>query len=256
MDVLSVYIVEDDMAAIENYLKLVMEKDGLYIAGHTGSSSKAISEILELRPASVILDFELQRGEGSGLDVLRAIGSTPKWKPYILVTTINTSLVIQEYARSLGADYFLYKKQVDYSEEYALDFLLNLAPVIQSHYGDWSTQGHESKTDASRNQDDIITRELMKIGISTKLKGFSLLREAIALEIDGNRRVSESLAASHKTQRATIDKAMQFAINKAWLETDVDVLVQQYKAPIRSDKGVPTVLEFVCYYAEKIQRLR
>ena len=46
---------------------------------------------------------------------------------------------------------------------------------------------------------------------------------------------------------------MQNAIKQAWTTNDVEDLLQFYTARIRPDRGAPTLMEFVCYYANKIK---
>ena len=46
---------------------------------------------------------------------------------------------------------------------------------------------------------------------------------------------------------------MQNAINSAWRHTDIEDLLKYYTARIHSDKAVPTTMEFVYYYANKIK---
>ena len=46
---------------------------------------------------------------------------------------------------------------------------------------------------------------------------------------------------------------MQNAINRTWYTSDTEDLLKYYTARIRSDKGVPTLMEFISYYANKIR---
>ena len=55
----------------------------------------------------------------------------------------------------------------------------------------------------------------------------------------------------HKTE-ASVERAMQNAINKAWKTSDINDLLLYYTAKISSDKGVPTVTEFIYYYVHKL----
>ena len=48
---------------------------------------------------------------------------------------------------------------------------------------------------------------------------------------------------------------MQNAINKGWNTTPVDELLIYYKARIRPDVGVPSPMELIYYYAEKIKKM-
>ena len=52
---------------------------------------------------------------------------------------------------------------------------------------------------------------------------------------------------------SSVERAMQNAINRAWRNSDIDELLTHYKAKISSDKGVPTLTEFIHYYANKIK---
>lgn len=48
-------------------------------------------------------------------------------------------------------------------------------------------------------------------------------------------------------------RAMQNSINRAWSTSDIQDLLDNYTAKIKSDKGVPTVTEFIYFYAQKIK---
>ena len=70
-------------------------------------------------------------------------------------------------------------------------------------------------------------------------------------------RIEELLRQLHpetyKKSDASVERAMQNAINRAWRHSDIEELLAHYTARIRSEKGVPTTLEFVFYYANKIK---
>lgn len=46
---------------------------------------------------------------------------------------------------------------------------------------------------------------------------------------------------------------MQNAIAKTWRTAPIDDLLKFYTAKINSEKGVPTITEFVYYYANKLK---
>lgn len=60
------------------------------------------------------------------------------------------------------------------------------------------------------------------------------------------------LGEKYKKSDASIERAMQNAINRAWRTSDIDDLLTYYTARIQSQKGVPTIMEFIFYYANKI----
>ena len=52
---------------------------------------------------------------------------------------------------------------------------------------------------------------------------------------------------------ASVERAMQSAIDRAWKTAYIDDLEKYYTARINSTRGVPTLKEFIYYYAEKIK---
>ena len=63
---------------------------------------------METQPDAVILDLELHRGGGSGLDFLKKVQEAAlDHPPYILITTNNISAITHKTARELGADLHL-----------------------------------------------------------------------------------------------------------------------------------------------------
>ena len=62
----------------------------------------------------------------------------------------------------------------------------------------------------------------------------------------------QELAIEYKKTPASIERAMQNAINRTWATENVEDLLNKYKAKISSSRGVPTINEFVHYYAHLI----
>jgi len=95
-----------------------------------------------------------------------------------------------------------------------------------------------------------IKSELIKVGISPKAKGFSYLCDAIRLYMNDTSHVTQEISKLYKKSEPSIERAMQNAINKAWSTADTENLLKYYTAIIHSDKGVPTLLEFISYYVK------
>ena len=60
------------------------------------------------------------------------------------------------------------------------------------------------------------------------------------------------LSEKYNKSKESIERAMQNAINRAWQTNNPKELSKYYTARIRSDRGVPTLMEFVHYYANKL----
>ena len=100
-----------------------------------------------------------------------------------------------------------------------------------------------------------VIAELTHIGISQKAKGYQYLIDAILLLIDApqQQRLSSVIGSKYGKTEASVERAMQNAINRAWKTTDIDDLLRYYEARINSERGVPTSTEFIYYYANKIR---
>lgn len=254
---LSVLLVEDDPQACEGIATYIDTLDDVILTSITNNASKAEQMILDTLPDAVILDLELHGGSGSGLSLLQALHSTPPAKmPYILITTNNSSAVTYEAARQLGADFILSKHQNDYSAQSVVEFLRVLKYVIQKNH-EKINQGQDS-TESPAQKNRRITRriclELDRVGISTKAKGYQYLADAILLVSKApTPNLCTIIGQKYGKTESSVERAMQNAIAKAWRTTPIDDLLTYYTAKINSEKGVPTMTEFIYYYANKIK---
>ena len=257
MSPLTILIVEDDPMACRAYREYADRLEDVALVGVTGEADKALELIKDHLPQAIILDLELQQGGGSGLDVLRGIQvMTLGVKPFVLVATINTDDVIQKAARRAGASYIISKEQSDYSERMCLDFLRSLSGDIQSRYHSGMAGTTDTDTPV-RARERIISRihtELSNVGIRNRVLGYKYLTDAILLTIDDpGQSVIEIISRQYGKAPINVFHAMQRAIDHAWHTTNIDTLLEHYKAAISSEKGVPTVTELVFYYADLIR---
>ena len=254
---INILLIEDDVAACRE-LSLYIEKiDNLKLIGITGNSDEGVEMVKSMLPDVVILDIELHRGAGNGIMFLAKLNALKlSMRPYILITTNNSSNVTYESARQLGADFIMSKHKSDYSAQYVIEFIRMIQHTIMSR--------KPSDTENIIEEDPFeknlplytrrVYRELDLIGISPKNIGYRYLADAILLIMrDPSANVYSELAENHKKSDASVERAMQNAINRAWRHSDIEELLAHYTARIHSEKGVPTTLEFVYYYANKVK---
>lgn len=254
---LNILIIEDDVAACRELRQYIEKISDLKLVGTTGDSDKGIELVQNMLPDVVILDIELHHGSGNGITFLAKLNALNlSMRPYILITTNNSSNVTYESARALGADFIMSKHKADYSAQYVIEFIRMIQHVILSR--------KPSVTEDLLPEDNYeknfplytrrVYRELDWIGISPKNIGYRYLADAILLILkDSSANVYKDLAQSYQKSDASVERAMQNAINRAWRHSDIGELLTHYTAKIRSEKGVPTTLEFVYYYANKIK---
>ncbi|MCM1467030.1 MAG: response regulator [Alistipes sp.] len=253
----TILLVEDDVSACNAFIQHTEQIDDISIVSITNNSTKALADICDYVPDVVILDLELHNGGGSGLDVLQGLKDMPlSDRPYILITTNNSSSTTYEYARQLGADYIMSKHQKDYSEENVLNFLIMMRSVIQSRKKETSLTppAAQSPHQMKKRIEQRIITELNQIGISPKATGYPYLIDAIQIIMDDpTQRVSTLIGKKYKKTESSVERAMQNAINKAWKQTDIDELLQYYTARVNPERGMPTAMEFIYYYATKLK---
>lgn len=254
-DTLSILLIEDDIDECYDIQNCFANAENIELVGITNNACQALEMVQSLLPNIILLDLELHSGGGNGLLFLQKLRelSLP-FTPYILITTNNVSQITLASARQLGADFILAKYEAGYSAQYVLEFVELMKSAILSH----ESASDKMNTTITRalpklNLTQRIQRELNLIGISPKAVGFQYLIEAIRITAEKpETNLSHTLAVTFGKSSASIERAMQNAINRAWQTNNPEELLKYYTARIRSDRGVPTMMEFIYYYATKL----
>lgn len=254
---LSILLVEDDPIACGDIVSCVDNFEDLVLIAVTNNASKAASIIQDSMPDAVILDLELHHGSGSGLSLLRDLkDSKPSKMPYVLITTNNSSTITYEAARQLGADFIFSKHQDGYSAKTVVEFLRMMKNVIKSHSINIVNNGFETESpeQKSKRLSRRISAELDRIGISPKATGYQYLVDGIQIVVNApTQNLCNIIGQKYGKTESSVERAMQNAIAKAWRTTPIDDLLQFYTAKISSEKGIPTITEFIYYYANKLK---
>lgn len=257
---LTVILVEDDEEACNNYKMCIDAVPNMRLSAVTNSSIQAIDLVKEWLPDAIILDLELHEGQGTGLQFIQDLSTLDlPYKPYILISTNNSSRITYDYAREWGADFIMSKHKPGYSEDSVVELLSKMRITILSSHGTSKSELKklESRDISRKSLQRLVQRELDTIGISPKAVGYRYLTDAIILVAEGEtHNISTILGEKYHKSNGSIDRAMQNAIDRAWRTTDIDVLLHHYTARIQSSKGVPTLTEFIYYYAQKVETYR
>lgn len=252
-------VIEDDEATCLEYEEYCKDRDDVFLIGTSAFPDEALKITEEFKPNAVVLDLELTYGKGSGFDYLIDLNKLRiEVTPYILVVTNNISQKTYAIARNLGADFIIAKAQPDYSVEYVVNFLRSIIDSIPD-----MKPRHETSSPAikKRIEDDYYKRmgkkigtELDVIGISPRFKGRNYLRDAIEMICRRNQTyICNEIGKKYGKTSASVERAMQNAIDHAWKTTDITTLEEHYTAYINPRKGVPTLTEFIYFYADKVK---
>lgn len=153
-----------------------------------------------------------------------------------------------------GVDLILYKDNPKYSSEHVLNNFINLRKTTIEYK---STSFEDLFVDEEEKISNIINNELELIGVTSKLKGREYIHDAILylVQDDSNKiNVIQYLVKKYKKSSTTITNGIQNAIIHAWRITPPDDLVKYYTARINLDTGIPTPMEFIYYYVNKIKK--
>lgn len=254
---LNLLLVEDDQVLCTDFKNYIDEIGDVSLVGVTNNSTKALEYVKQYLPDVVILDLELHHGGGNGLLFLKELHSVDlPFLPYILISTNNTSNITYEYARQLGADFIFSKHQSDFSVKSVIEFLRMMKGIIHNKSQSSFLEANTTEAPLQREKRIIrmISTEFDRVGISPKLIGRRYLSEAVQIIIKKPQsNICVAIGEKYNKTDASVERAMQNAINKAWRTSDINDLSSNYTAKISSDKGVPTITEFVFYYANKIK---
>lgn len=256
--ILSILIIEDDMTACRELKECIEKHDELKLVEITNNAHDALLLVRTHIPNIILLDLELHRGGGNGLIFLHELSKMHlDHPPYILVTTHNMSEVILEQARELGADFTLTKYEQGYSAEYVIENILLMRKAIQKKNSQIIPLPDMTPAQMEQLLVKRIQRELELIGVSTKLIGYNYLVDSILLILQGYvGNLARELAPKYQKSEKSIERAMQSAIKQTWQTSDIDDLLENYTARVRAERGCPTMMEFVSYYATKIKNDR
>jgi DNA-binding NarL/FixJ family response regulator len=108
MGKLKVAIIEDSKSIRKRLVELVEELGDMEVVGEASTEIEAIKVCREKTPDFIILDMQLE--VGNGLGVMKALHyAAAEYKPKIIVLTNFPSPSVERAATSLGADAFLDK---------------------------------------------------------------------------------------------------------------------------------------------------
>lgn len=254
---IAILLIEDDPKECQDLEECIGHKDNMKLVGTTNNVTEALDLAKFHLPDVIILDLELHLGGGNGLEFLSQLQMLYlPHDPYILVSTQNSSQLTLEAARLLGADMIITKYEAGYSAEYVVNTISLLGAVILKPSLTDSPQVPQSPAEYEHKLRIRIQSELTRLGLNPKHKGYGYLIDAILLVFQNPQpNVCVQLGKQYGVNPSSIERAMQNAINRAWNTANPEDLQTFYTAIINSERGVPTVMEFIHYYVQELRAL-
>ena len=256
---MKILIVEDDANDCNNFINCIKKREDFELIGITDSDIEALKYVRMKKPEGIILDIELNNSTSGNtnsfgfLEELKNINLG--YNPIIIVTTHINSSRTYDILHKMGVDIILYKNQPSYSCDHVLNMFLTLRDSLPNS----SLQSlKEELIDNEKKISDQIYHELDLIGITPNLKGRLYVHDAILFLIQNQHSdtgVVQYLTKVHKKSGNTITNGIQNAIIHAWRVSSLEDLTMHYTAKINFETGIPTPMEFIYYYVDKIKKL-
>lgn len=256
---MKILIVEDDINDCNNFINCIKKREDFELVAVTGSDIDALKYVKVKHPEGIVLDLELNDSKSGHTDSLEFLSNVKKlnlnYEPIVIVTTHVYSKRTYEILHREGVDLILYKDHPKYSCDNVLNNFLKFRDVTLETEN--KTIEEEIEDNESRIS-DLINHELDLIGVTTKLKGRKYIHDAILYLIqneNSNVNVIQYLTKIHKKSGTTITNGIQNAIIHAWRVSPIEDLETYYTAKVNYETGVPTPMEFIYYYVDKIKKL-
>ena len=259
-DEIKILMVEDEQYVVDQYRSLTGDQTGISIVYDTGSEQRALQYLERHEIDVMILDLELE--EGDGISLLEEIQERGMDKPFIVVVTNTVSNVTLSYIRAHGADYVYQKMNALYSPVRVISVIQKIYPYKRFAK---PVKEHPLVTDFNRQRAQIVMRhnlesELEMIGIKRKMVGFRFLVEAVMLYVESPEEdvhitndIYPEVAKLMHTTSMSVERSIRSAIEAAFTKADIVRLHRYYPFPYDDDKGRPTNTQFIANMADRIR---
>lgn len=256
---MKILIVEDDVNDCNNFITALKTRANFELVGMTDSDIEALGIVRMKHPEGIILDIELNNSSSGNPDSLEFLTKIKDlklgYKPIIIVTTHVKSQITYDILHRNGVEIILYKDHPKYSSEHVLNKLIALREEEPTK----SVETLQDEIMENKNRiSDQIYHELDLIGVTPNLKGRQYIHDAILYLIENPEsdiNVIQHLTKIYKKSGNTITNGIQNAIIHAWRVSALEDLLINYTAKVNYETGVPTPMEFIYYYVDKIKKI-
>lgn len=247
-------IIEDDINDCNNFINCAKKRKDIEIVAVTDSDIEGLKYVKTKSPEGIVLDLELNNSVSGSMDSLDFLSELKKlrlnYEPIVIVTThVNSKRTYQILHRN-GVDLILYKDHPKYSANLVFNHFISLRQVPIE-----VTSVEDMIKDTRDKISDCINHELDLIGVTSNLKGRKYIHDAILYLIeneDSDMNVIKYLTTVYKKSETTITNGIKNAIYHAWRASPIEDLTRYYTARVNYETGIPTAMEFLYYYRDKV----
>lgn len=256
---MKILIIEDDINDCNNFISCIKKREDVELVAVTDSDIEGLKYVKAKHPEGIVLDIELNNSASGNADSLEFLSNLKKlnlnYEPVVIVTTHVNSKRTYDILHRNGVDLILYKDHPKYSCDHVLNNFINL----RKDFYKVNTKSIEEELKEEKDKvSDLIDYELDLIGVTSNLKGRQYVHDAISYLIENentNTSVIQYLTKIYKKSGNTITNGIQNAIIHAWRVSPIEELLKHYTARINVETGLPTPMEFIYFYVDKIKKM-
>ncbi len=255
---MKILIIEDDPNDCKDFINCVKNRKDVEIVALTDSDIEGLKYVKTKHPEGIVLDLELNNSMEGNMDSFDFLSNLKKinlnYEPIIIVTTHVNSKRTYRLLHENGVELILYKDHPSYSCDQVLNKFLSLRQITPTK----TVEALKEEIKESEEKiSDCISKELELIGISSKMVGRKYIHDAITYLIqneNNDTNVIQYLTKIYKKSENTITNGIKNAILHAWRVSPIEDLLENYTARINPERGVPTPMEFIYYYKDKVEK--
>lgn len=259
-DEIKILMVAEDKNVVDQYRALVETQPDFCVVYDTASEMEALGFLAEHKVDVMILDPELE--EGDGVSLLAEIEEQNLEKPFTVVVTNHSSNVTLSYMRAHGADYIYRKTNAAYTPMRVMNVIRKIYP-----YKCFAKPCREPAlvTEFNEQQEDLLMREnlmceLEQMGMKRQMVGFRFLVEAIMLYIKSPEEqihitndIYPEVAKMMHVTTMSVERSIRCAIESAFTRANIIRLQRYYPFPYDDEHGRPTNTQFISNMAGRIR---
>ena len=259
--IMTTLLVEDDKKECERFKDYIGNLNNIKLVGAVNSCASAIKHIKTHMPETIILDIELNVGQGTGIDLIEEINNMSfNFKPIIAVITNIFAKEVHDYLHTQGVHLVFYKRKQDYSAELVVSNLYRIWKSAVKLHNVNKIEVVEDETMAEKIEriSKRIDSELDLVGIGRNLNGRKFIIDAVLYilnveNIDNSENVFNYLGKKYKKVNSSIFRTIQVSIEHAWRSAPIENLQKYYTQSFNYNRGNPTVNELIHYYVDKMR---
>lgn len=255
-----ILVVESEKEVHEEYKRLIEKTETLQLVAATDDVREAIQILSNIQIDAVIMELELTKG--SGILLLEQIQRLPIEKPFIAVVTNVISKVIYDAIRNMGVDYICAKKENGFTYSIPLSVIKISAPYQKTRESAKTIKGNINRKTLQDVYRKCIEEELTELGFSNKILGTAYCRCAIlyvlmseSKEVSMTKEVYPYVGIQFKANAGCVERNIRIAIEKVWLEQDIEKLKRHYPYDWNKNTGRPTNAEFIYNVMKKVKNV-